>query len=203
MQRLKNDNVNTDPYWSNQYAKGMYDDLLEDGIKFIQIANHIEDGSKVVDFGCGNGALINTIKEYRPGCVITGVDFSKYAIDEINKAGFRGVRHDLNTPFTENGYDYAISCETLEHVDNPKVLVNSMYDCLKTGGKLILTTPYLDHIPSSEHIWEYDYKDIEEMLLQFSQKWVFPWGSGRGVITDEGIKYNYGNWDTIFALAIK
>lgn len=200
MQRLINNNINTVDHWDEVYLNNNYD-LTVDKRKFTQIASSIIDGSSVVDFGCGHGELLETIKELKPQCRLTGVDF----VNHLKDKEIKFIQADFNERIDYlSEFDYAICCETLEHVDYPQGLVWDIYDSLKKGGVAILTTPYLDHLPSGEHVWEFDYKDIEHMMREFEQVWVFPYATGRGVIMGRGtVKYPSGHFDDIMAIGVK
>jgi ubiquinone/menaquinone biosynthesis C-methylase UbiE len=200
MKRLIKENINTKSYWGEQYSNGYYQ-FPGDIIKFIAMSYFIEDGSTVADFGCGNMEFLNKVEEFKTKCRLIGIDHARCS----SQGNVHFIDSDVTrTPLKENTIDYVVSFETLEHITRPQELIDEMYRVLKPGGKLMLTTPYLDHIPSQEHVWEFDYKDLEDMLSKFTNKWVFPWASGRGVINeDRSNKYLSGNWDDIFALAIK
>lgn len=203
MRRIQKNNPNTIIHWDQTYRDELYD-LSEDDIKFGVISNHIINETSVIEFGCGVGELFDMISKYKPKCDLFGVDYSAEAIKTINSKGYAGMVGNVNDKKKYDEYDYAISLETLEHLDEPQNLIDTMFLNLKPGGKAILTTPYLDHIPSSEHIWEFDYLDVKKMFAGFSQSWVFPWASGRSVINSDGtIKYRCGNFDTIFAIGVK
>jgi SAM-dependent methyltransferase len=41
----------------------------------------------------------------------------------------------------DSSFDTVISCETIEHVPNPRKAVNELARVIKPGGRLLLTTP--------------------------------------------------------------
>ncbi|RLI55075.1 MAG: hypothetical protein DRP09_10975 [Candidatus Thorarchaeota archaeon] len=204
MKRLQKGNINTEEWWSDRYARDDYD-LEFDDVKFANIANMIENETKVIELGCGVGVLLKVLSMKRPGCKLMGVDFSAQAVETVRDMGIPAMVGDITKTTGFHDYDYVICSETLEHIDDPDSVVKTMAGVLKKGGKAILTTPYKDHIPSSDHVWEFDYKDILMMFMKhFEHCWVYPWGSGRCVRGSDGnIKYGSGNWDTIMAVAIK
>ena len=82
---------------------------------------------------------------------VCGADFSASAV-AIAKEKLLGhpaladrvnyVQADAqNMSFDENSFDIVISCETIEHVPDPRAAVREMYRVAKPGGTLYLTTP--------------------------------------------------------------
>jgi len=51
-------------------------------------------------------------------------------------------------PYKENTFDYIVSVETIEHIENPWNLIRNFYRVLVPDGELILTTPNICNIPS-------------------------------------------------------
>ena len=200
MKRLQKQNPNTVEYWSTK--KGVTS-IPADSFKFRNIANHIGDDSHVVDLGCGDGRLCELIREVNKGGVVHGVDFVKYERSDKTQVEYHIA--DVTDTGLKNGFDYVISTETLEHLTKPQELIDEVYRLLKPAGKFILTTPYTNHIPSPEHMWEFVYEDVKTMLEKFSRSWVFPWSSGVTEVKNElgEVVYPRGHWDTIMGIAIK
>ena len=211
MKRINQPNINTPNYWNGVYKKGLDPEIVKmDEFKFKIIAHHLVDGTKVLDLGCGTGELCKIISEERPYCIVWGVDFSEEAIkkaSELNKDNKFIVRDITKTDFFDKEFDYVVSCEILEHLEEPEKLIKEASRLLKPGGIFILTTPFGNHIPSLEHIWEFDYADIENMLVRwFKDFWVFPWVAGWTEVREtksQMLIYPKGHWDTIMAIAIR
>jgi SAM-dependent methyltransferase len=51
-------------------------------------------------------------------------------------------------PYEDNTFDYIVSVETIEHIENPNKLINNFHRILVPGGELILTTPNICNISS-------------------------------------------------------
>ena len=207
MKRVIQENPNTIIHWNEVYGKTGYPVGVDD-LKFKYIAQHIINESSVCDLGCGNGDLLITIDEKNPNCELTGVDFSDLMInsdkERLTKPNFNFICSDVTaTPLDDNQFDYVTCLETLEHVEKPQDLVREIYRILKPGGLAFLTTPYEDHIPSQEHIWQFNYKDVRDMFLEFSKVAVFPYASGRQANFSDGRHYPSGNLDEIFVIAKK
>ena len=206
MRKLQEQNPNTVEYWNDKYnSKPEYEDM--DQFKFENISHHISPGMTVVDIGCGNGELCKVIKKDHPSCEVIGIDYSDAVIkqleDEEDIVFEIGMAED--TGIDEESVDFVVCCETIEHVDDPQLVIGEIYRILVPGGKFIITTPYLDHIPSDEHVWEFRYEDIERLLKQFTNSWVFPWAGGWTEVKDQwgNVHHPRGHWDTIMALGVK
>lgn len=208
MKRIKQENINTEAHWSGVYCP----DFSFDGeATYRHIAQHVEELPGVlVDIGCGNGEGIRVISETRPRLKFIGVDFSQEGIDRANKElphlGLFIQREANDTGIRDGIADTVVSSETLEHVENPESVVKEAFRILRDGGLCLVTTPWRNNIPSDEHIWSFEYEDIRGFFERagFSEIHVFPYSSGRCVISRQGgIILPLGNRDTIMVYAIK
>ncbi|QSX40440.1 class I SAM-dependent methyltransferase [Shewanella cyperi] len=116
---------------------------------------HIPSGARVVDFGCGDGAIIGSIKD-RIGAY-TGVDFSAEFIAAANhrKRELNASRLKFEcaaiTDFSQNhaqDFDIGLCLDLSEHVydDEWQAIVNAMFHCLRPGGNFYQHTPNADFI---------------------------------------------------------
>lgn len=100
---------------------------------------------RVLDAGCGNGAFARMLVDR--GYEVTGIDLSDSGI-EIAKSQCPGGRFelasltdDLLSRFDEP-FDAVVSLEVVEHLYDPRLFARRMFDVLRPGGQLILSTPY-------------------------------------------------------------
>lgn len=114
--------------------------------KLEKAASLVPAGSKVLDIGCGDGK----IREFLKNCIYFGVDIDKEAIDRLkNQIKPNQVKQlDLNIseiPFKEK-FDCILLLDILEHITNPRTLLQKIKKNLKEQGKLIVSLPNDYHL---------------------------------------------------------
>ncbi|HUI09548.1 MAG TPA: class I SAM-dependent methyltransferase [Bacteroidota bacterium] len=105
------------------------------------------EGSRLLDFGCGNGA--QTAELVPAGAHITACD-----IDEADMRLFREYlrARDIRTvttvvysgdalPFENASFDVAVSFAVLEHVHDEHVALDELFRVLREGGELVVSVP--------------------------------------------------------------
>jgi 2-polyprenyl-3-methyl-5-hydroxy-6-metoxy-1,4-benzoquinol methylase len=168
MKRLFAENINTPEYWDEQFSKEIKENKFRKEFeRFKRTADIIQDGSLVLDLGCGKGEFLEYLHDKKPACRINGVDFSKIATDFAKNRMPYGNFYPINVESVGfyssflSKFDYAVSFETLEHLDRPELLVSESYKVLKDGGWLIISTPFENRVwGDNEHIYSFGFVDI-------------------------------------------
>ena len=99
------------------------------------------EGSRVIELGCGNGKTAIALIEM--GYRITGVDFSKGAIDMCSEikgdAEFVCSRVD-SLPFPDDSFDGALAFHVLEHLDEDELrdTISELSRVVKDGGHVLI-----------------------------------------------------------------
>jgi ubiquinone biosynthesis O-methyltransferase len=115
---------------------------------FINDGNFLS-GKKVLEIACGRGGFSCWLAQqnFRPS-LLSAADFSKTAIGigklfaQKNNLKIDWQLCDIqNLAHRDESFDVVISCETIEHVPEPKKVVAELTRVLKPEGKLILTCP--------------------------------------------------------------
>ncbi len=179
-------NINTRTYWNGVYgdeqqrkeyeasgtSKIIYNygqfQAVDKTRRFERAVDEIKDGDKVLDIGCGVGNFTKLVKEKHPKCEIWGTDISD-SIIKLDKLENPDIKYLAQTIGYQNQvplryFDIVFCGETIEHLDEPDILFQDAYKMLKTGGKLIITTPNKDHIKSEEHVWFFEKEDVERLF---------------------------------------
>ncbi|MCL5411593.1 MAG: class I SAM-dependent methyltransferase [Patescibacteria group bacterium] len=118
-----------DPYFS-----GVRSELLP----FFEGKN-----KKILDVGCGTGAILRELKRLGIAKEIVGVEIHKESAKAAEKfldKVFVGNVEELTLPY-KNYFDYIILADVIEHTSDPWETVNRAVGYLKKDGYLILSIP--------------------------------------------------------------
>ena len=100
---------------------------------------------RVVDIGCGNGALCHELA--RRGYEVVGCEPIAEGLRFAQDAAPQLVFHELGvdddpSPIGNESFDVAIATEVIEHLVRPRNLPRFAKQLLRPGGHLIISTPY-------------------------------------------------------------
>lgn len=100
---------------------------------------YIKKNSRVLDFGCGGGYILEKLackEKY-------GVEINASAIREARKRGvviFRDLKHIPK----DMRFDVIISHHTLEHLENPAAILKQLHSRMKKNGLSVHVVPVND-----------------------------------------------------------
>ncbi len=102
---------------------------------------------RVLDLGCGNGALCAALASAGFDCVGADADAGGIAIASSAHPRLRfhriGMHDDPAALLAETGrFDAVVSTEVIEHLYSPQLLPRFAAALLEPSGRLVLTTPY-------------------------------------------------------------
>ena len=115
---------------------------------------------RVLDLGCGNGALCSEL--VKAGYSAVGCDPSgegiRVATESVPGASFKqlGVDDDPSA-LGERDFDVVVSAEVVEHLAMPRNLPRFASEVLRPGGLLIVSTPYHGY--------------LKNLVLSLTNKW--------------------------------
>ena len=118
----------------------LHDPALKERTDFAAIAAWIKPGSKVLDLGCGDGALLRYLKQSL-SVRGYGVEIDDANILACIKNGVNVIQNDLETGlsgFESNSFDYVILSQTLQAMRHTESIVKEI---LRVGRQGIVTFP--------------------------------------------------------------
>ena len=99
---------------------------------------------RVLDVGCGAGAVAKAVKRYRPDLEVFGCDVSKTALAAAGQSS-EGVDFRMATaerlPFTDGEFDFVWIFDVLEHVEDPEQVLEEVVRVLRPGGGFHIVLP--------------------------------------------------------------
>ena len=145
---MRTKNINNQGHWNTKWLEEGKDTWRKYPQLFDAVIDFIRDGSKLIDLGCGNGWLLERIKNEKKDMELVGLDISTSAIMQLKEFwgidGFVSTLPEIPHPILSNYFDYVVMSEIVEHVVDTKGLMNNAYRVCKPGGYLIVLVP-ADH----------------------------------------------------------
>ena len=112
--------------------------------EFKIIADLIEKNTRVLDVGCGDGTLIEFLKDDKK-IDIRGIEISKNNVQKCIGKGLTVIEGDAEkdlTQFPDGSFDFVILSQTLQAFLNPEKVISEL---LRVGKKAIVTIPNFGH----------------------------------------------------------
>ncbi|OYW61101.1 MAG: methionine biosynthesis protein MetW [Bosea sp. 12-68-7] len=108
------------------------------------VAEMVTPGSRVLDVGCGDGALLALLAETR-NVDARGIELSREGVAGCVARGLSVIQGDADTDLTEypdDAFDYVILSQTIQATRNPRFVLEQM---LRIGRRAIVSFPNFGH----------------------------------------------------------
>lgn len=111
--------------------------------EFSIFKDYIKDGDKVLDVGCGNGRILELLKDKKIDYI--GIDISEKLVELAKKKYPQNnflVADTLNLPFPDNNFDKVFSVAVLHAIPSEEFREKALLELkrvLKPGSILLLT----------------------------------------------------------------
>lgn len=160
--------------------------------KRVKILKKIEKTKGLIknflDVGCSFGGLLKVAEEngFSPYGVEVSEYSGSYASNRFGKEKiFIGSIEDIFLP--QNFFSVITMIEVIEHILNPKIAIEKLYNSLKEGGILLIQTAnmaglqakifgknYHYYLPG--HLSYFNHKNLKKLLKDIGFKWVKVYG---------------------------
>jgi SAM-dependent methyltransferase len=97
--------------------------------------------NRLLDIGCGAGLLLEAAQ--KQGWNVQGLDVSSNAVKHVREQGFEVFEGELQEAgFPSQHFDVITAAELLEHLFEPRLLLQEVARLLRPGGLFWTTTPH-------------------------------------------------------------
>ena len=107
------------------------------------IARHVAPGSRVLDVGCGDGVLLEALRN--KGCDARGMEIDAGDVAECVAKGLSVIQGDADADlayYPDQSFDYAILSETLQTMMRPD---KALEELLRIGRLAVVSFPNFAH----------------------------------------------------------
>jgi methionine biosynthesis protein MetW len=111
------------------------------------IAELVPPGSRVLDLGCGDGALLDHLQRER-GCSGYGIELADENVLACVKRGVNVIQQNLDqglSIFDDNTFDVVLQIDTLQHLRNAETMLR---ETARVGKLGIVAFPNFAHWPN-------------------------------------------------------
>ncbi|MDD5633662.1 MAG: class I SAM-dependent methyltransferase [Candidatus Omnitrophica bacterium] len=161
-------------------------------------AKYSNKESTVLDLGCGDGTIAHALSSKVR--YVDAIDVSEEAIKLAQRTNNVDNIHYVCAPMEnymkDKAYDLILMYESMEHIFNPEYMLSKIYNLLKPGGKLILSTPnsrrfdiYLFRLLGYFKRKQYSYEVYEDHVREYSYGQIKRMLEAKGfrIVTTEGL----------------
>lgn len=113
-------------------------------VDFLVIAGMVSPGTRVLDIGCEDGALLKLLAEERD-VDGRGMELSQKGVNQCVAHGISAVQGDADTDleqYPDQAFDYVVLSQTLQATRRPRHVIEQM---LRIGRHAIVSFPNFGH----------------------------------------------------------
>lgn len=111
------------------------------------IARMVPHGARVLDLGCGDGAMLDLLQRER-GCSGYGIEIADANVLACVKRGVNVIQLNLDeglSMFDDHSFDVVLQIDTLQHLRNAEVMLR---ETARVGRSGIVAFPNFAHWPN-------------------------------------------------------
>ena len=124
---------------------GLMMKICHEGLEKINLLQNIKKDSMVLEIGAGTSPQIGYVKhDYKRYVFLENSNFSLKFLKKKFRSNYKinfKYYNGNKIPFKKNSFDRIIISHVLEHVPNPEIYLDQMFNILKKGGFLSIALP--------------------------------------------------------------
>lgn len=120
---------------------------MSDSLTMEAVARLVPEGSRVLDLGCGDGALLAYLQTRR-GCNGYGIEIADDNVLACVRKGVKVIQLNLDeglSMFDDASFDVVLQIDTLQHLRNAEVMLR---ETVRVGRIGIVAFPNFGHWPN-------------------------------------------------------
>lgn len=120
---------------------------MSDHATMQAIARLVPEGARVLDLGCGDGAMLDYLQRKR-GCSGYGIEIADANVLACVRRGVNVIQLNLDeglAMFGDNSFDVVLQIDTLQHLRNAEVMLR---ETARVGKSGIVAFPNFAHWPN-------------------------------------------------------
>jgi methionine biosynthesis protein MetW len=133
-----------DENWKTKHSRSAYDSLENRWrTRWQFVLERIEDGSRVLDMGCGDGVIGGLLVDEHD-CEVHGVDVSEYALENAREKGVETDTCNISReplPYDDDEFDAVLLLCVLEHIPRPEFALEEASRVVRPGGDVYVSLP--------------------------------------------------------------
>jgi methionine biosynthesis protein MetW len=113
-------------------------------VDLLLVASMVEANSRVLDVGCGDGALLRLLAKEK-GVDARGIELSQRGVNDCVAQGLSVIQGDADTDlaaYPNDSFDYVILSQTLQATRRPRAVLEDM---LRIGRRAVVSFPNFGH----------------------------------------------------------
>lgn len=130
----------------------------------------------IIDLGTADGLMLKIIKNRFPNASCIGIEYSWELAGINTDSRITIVNSDVNfLPVRDKSFDIAIATAIIEHIPNPKRMLEEAKRVLRLNGLIIVTSPdpfwekvatIVGHLPDEQHCNVMNLKELSFLICE-------------------------------------
>lgn len=139
-------------------------------IQFIVRLNKQTNKIRLLDFGCGEGHLLDALQRNKD-FEAEGIDYDSDTVNYLRSIGLKVSQSSLeNMQYPPEEFDFITAFHVMEHVHNLDDTIQEIKRILKNGGYILVEVPCISHIKARREGKKWGYLHPPTHLWFFTAK---------------------------------